>query len=137
MTEPPRGEMGTVVSSDAEDVREGAIPEPLASLLAPIDRRALGVAVGTVSGLGVLLLTVDALLRQPEPGLNLGLLGHYFPGYAVSVAGAFAGLAWAFALGFCAGWLLAFVRNLVVAGWILVVRSRHELAMTRDLLDHM
>ena len=106
-------------------------------MLAPIDRRAFGVAVGTVCGFGVFLLTAADLLRQPKPGLNLALLGQYFPGYAVSLPGALVGLAWAFAAGFCAGWFLAFIRNLGIAAWIFAVRGRHEIAATRDFLDHM
>lgn len=137
MTEPPRRVAGTVVSSGAADAADEGIPQPLASVLAPIHRRALGVAVGLVCGLGVFLLTVDDLLRRPEPSLNLGLLGQYFPGYAVSWTGAFAGLAWAFAVGYCAGWLLAFIRNLGISAWIFVVRSRYEMRVTRDFLDHM
>jgi hypothetical protein len=132
------GPMDTsLATTSPHDLGEEVIPQPLASVLARVDRRALGVAVGTVLALGVFLLTIDGLLRRPEPSLNLDLLGQYFPGYSVSWTGALAGLGWAFAVGFCAGWLLAFVRNFAVAAWIFVVRSRHELAMTRDLLDHM
>jgi hypothetical protein len=125
------------VSNDYVGLPAEAIPKPLASVLAPLDRRAFGVAVGAVCGLGLLLLTAADLLRRPQPGLNLALLGQYFPGYAVSWAGAFVGLVWAFVLGFCAGWLLAFFRNLGIAAWILVVRARHEIAATRDFLDHI
>jgi hypothetical protein len=117
--------------------RDETIPNPLESVLAPIHRRAFGVALGTACGLGIFLLTTADLLRHPEPGLNLGLLGQYFPGYAVSWAGAFAGLAWGFTVGFGAGWFVALIRNLVIAVWIFMVRSRHELAATRDFLDHI
>ena len=125
------------MSSDDIGISDQAIPKPLASVLAPIDRRAFGVAVGTVCGLGVFLLTAADLMRQPKPGLNLVLLGQYFPGYAVSWAGALVGLAWAFAAGFCAGWFMASVRNLGIAAWIFAVRGRHEITVTRDFLDHI
>jgi hypothetical protein len=125
------------MSSDDIGISGQAIPKPLASVLAPIDRRAFGVAVGTVCGLGVFLLTAADLVRQPKPGLNLVLLGQYFPGYAVSWAGALVGLAWAFAAGFCAGWFMASVRNLGIAAWIFAVRGRHEITVTRDFLDHI
>ena len=125
------------MSSNNVGVSNETLPKPLASVLAPIDRRALGVAVGTVCGLGIFLLTAADLLRHPKPGLNLALLGQYFPGYTVSWAGAFVGLAWAFAAGFCAGWFLAFVRNLGIAAWIFAVRGRHEITATRDFLDHI
>jgi hypothetical protein len=125
------------MSSDDIGISDQAIPKPLASVLAPIDRRAVGVAVGTVCGLGVFLLTAADLVRQPKPGLNLVLLGQYFPGYAVSWAGALVGLAWAFAAGFCAGWFMASVRNLGIAAWMFAVRGRHEITVTRDFLDHI
>jgi hypothetical protein len=125
------------MSDDDVGISDETIPKPLASVLAPIDRRAFGVAVGTVCGLGVFLLTVVDLLGHPEPGLNLALLGQYFPGYAVSRAGALVGLVWAFATGYCVGWFLAFIRNLGIAAWIFTVRSRHEISATRDFLDHI
>jgi len=125
------------VPSDDVGVPNNTIPKQLASVLGPIDRRAFGVAIGTACGLGVFLLTAADLLRRPEPGLNLELLGHYFPGYSLSWAGAVAGLAWAFGVGFCAGWFLAFIRNLGIAAWIFVVRGRHEIAATRDFLDRI
>ncbi len=125
------------MSGDPSNVHQDTLPQPLAVALAPIDRRAFGVAVGTVGGLGVFLLTAADLLRAPGPGLNLALLAQYFPGYSVSWAGAWLGFAWAFVVGFCAGWFLALIRNLGVAVWIFVVRGRHELAETRDFLDHI
>ena len=124
------------MSADREP-REDALPAPLAAALAPIDRRAFGVAVGTVAGLGLLLLTAMELLRPPGPGIKLPLLAQYFPGFSVTWPGAFLGLVWGFVAGFCAGWFLALVRNLGVAAWIFVVRVRRELAKTRDFLDHI
>jgi hypothetical protein len=118
-------------------VPDELVPPAVAAVLAPLHRTALGAAVGTVCGLGVFLLTVDNLLRHPEPGVNLSLLGQYLPGYAVSWTGALIGFAWALAIGFCAGWLLAFTRNFGIAAWIFVVQNRHEMRATRDLLDHM
>jgi hypothetical protein len=125
------------VPRDDGGVPKDAIPKQLASVLAPIDRRAFGVAIGTACGLGIFLLTAADLLRRPEPGLNLELLGHYLPGYSLSWAGALAGLAWAFGIGFCAGWFLAFIRNLGIAAWIFMVRGRHEITATRDFLDRI
>ena len=56
------------------------IPRQLASVLAPLDRRALGVAIGTFCGLAIYLLTAHDLLLRPEPALSLELLSQYFPG---------------------------------------------------------
>ena len=125
------------MSGQRDDAREEILPPPLAAALAPIDRRAFGVALGTVCGLGVLLLTLAGLFRPPGPGPNIELLGQYLPGYTVSMAGAVIGLGWGFVYGFCAGWFLALVRNLGIAAWIFIVRGRHELAKTRDFVDHI
>jgi hypothetical protein len=95
------------------------------------------VAVGAVCALAILLLTAVDLLARPEPSLNLELLRHYFFGYSVSWTGALVGAAWAFGFGFCAGWTLALTRNLIIALWIFIIRGRHEIAATRDFLDHI
>ena len=125
------------MSGNGTELHEDELPRPLVAALAPIDRRAFGVAVGVVAGLGLLLLTAIDLLRGPGRGLDLALLAQYFPGYSVTWWGAVVGFAWAFLTGFCAGWFLALVRNLGVAAWIFVVRGRHELSETRDFLDHV
>jgi hypothetical protein len=104
---------------------------------APLHKRAFGVATGTALGLVVLVLTIATLLVTPGNRLPLELLTVYFAGYEVSVAGAFIGAAWSFFVGFVAGWFAAFVRNLAVAIWIFIVRTRAEISATRDFLDHI
>lgn len=115
----------------------GTLPRSLRLLFAPLDKAAFGAAVGTATGLGIFLLTAANLLIRPEPDFDLALLAHYFTGYRVSWPGALIGFAWAFLAGFCAGWFVAFCRNLVLAGWLFVTRTRQELAATRDFLDHI
>ena len=137
MTKSPVKVLGTGVSRGGRESSDEAIPQPLATVLASIHRGALGGAVGTVAGLGIFLLTVAELLRRPESRLNLGLLGQYLPEYTVSWPGALVGFVWVFAIGFCVGWLLAWFHNLAIAAWIFVARSRHEMAVTRDFLDHV
>jgi len=80
---------------------------------------ALGTALGIVTGAGLSLSTAFLLARAalwPPPdgrvGPLLGLLGHFFPGYAVTWTGAFMGLPYGFALGFGLGALLAGLVNL-------------------------
>jgi hypothetical protein len=125
------------MSARPEDTSLSILPARIAYLFAPIDKRALGVAVGTVAGFGIVLVTAAHLVAQPPPALDLSLLSHYFPGYAVSWLGAWAGFVWAFTVGFCAGWLVAFTRNVVIASWLFLTRSRAELAAARDFLDHL
>ena len=110
---------------------------PLALAFAPVHKRVLGVAVGGVVGVAVFAITVFHVVFQPVDGLNLTLLGQYFSGYAVSWRGAFVGLFWGFFTGFVAGWFVAFVRNFVIALRVFTMRTKAELAQTKDFLDHI
>ncbi len=115
---------------------EEAMVRSAAYLFAPLDKRALGAAIGVASAVCVFAVTAIAVTAAPAaPGLHL--LGEYFAGYTVSWGGAFIGAAWAFATGFIAGWFVAFVRNLVLALSLFVLRGRVELADSRDFLDHI
>ena len=104
---------------------------------APMHKRAFGVAVGTMAGVLLFLLTAFHVVAQPEHALDLGLLGQYFYGYDVTWRGAFVGLGWGLISGFVAGWFVAFVRNVVVTISVFAVRTRAELEQTSDFLDHI
>jgi hypothetical protein len=114
----------------------GALPRTTRYLFAPLDKRAFGVAIGATAAM-VLAITTVADLLLPRPWLGLNLLREYFAGYSVSWPGVFIGAAWAFGVGFCAGWLLAFLRNLTLAISLFMLRSRAELDETSDFLDHI
>jgi|SRR5687767_12138191 len=116
---------------------EVELPASQLMLFAPVDKRAFGVALGSALGLVVLSLTIAELMLRPDPTLNPALLGQYFIGYDVSWVGAAIGTTWGFFLGFCAGWFTAFVRNLVLALSLFMLRSRAELSDSRDFLDHL
>jgi hypothetical protein len=112
-------------------------PDDLRLAFAPLHKRALGVAVGCVAGLGFFVVTAFHVVLRPADAPPLALLGQYFYGYEVSWGGAFVGLFWGFFTGFVAGWFVAFVRNLVTAIRIFIVRTKGELAQTKDFLDHI
>lgn len=105
--------------------------------LAPFDRRALGLAVGATSALAVVLLTIASLVVDAEGRFPLNLLSNYFSGYRVSWPGAGVGAAWGFVAGFCGGWFLAFVRNLIVTLWIMKVRIAADVKSSREVLDQI
>jgi hypothetical protein len=105
--------------------------------LGPVHKVALGVAVGVVSGLAVFALTVFHVMLKPRDALDIGLLSQYLTGYSVSWTGAFVGLFWGFLIGFVAGWFVAFVRNLVIAIRVLLIRGRADLAQSGDFLDQI
>lgn len=113
------------------------LEDQLELAFAPVDKRALGVAVGATVALAVWLVTVLGMFLDPGGRIPLILLAQFFAGYSVTWAGAFIGAAWGFFAGGVAGWFLAFARNLTLAVWIFVVRARAEYRATRDFLDHI
>lgn len=123
-TSPPRGQ-------------EAGIEPALMLAFAPLHKAAFGAAFGAACGLLVFAATVVSVWRDPEQRLPLYLLGQYFTGYSVSWAGALIGAAWAGFVGFVFGWFTAFCRNLIIALSLFVIRTRAELAQTRDFLDHV
>jgi len=113
------------------------VPDILERAFAPLHKLALGVAVGVTAGLVVLVVTVFHVVAQPVGGPPLYLLVNYFYGYSVTWTGALVGFWWGMVAGFSAGWFTAFLRNLALAIWIFVVRTKAELARNSDLLDHI
>lgn len=109
----------------------------LTRAFAPIDRRAFGLAIATVAGLVIFVLTVVTLLFAPAGTSGMSLLAQYFYGYTVSWGGAVIGLFWGGAVGFVVGWFVAFWRNLVIAASIFITQTRAELRSARDFLDHI
>jgi len=113
------------------------MPRGAALLFAPVDKRAFGAAIGSATGLFLFLATAFVLVASPNDSQGLALLSEYFAGYSITWPGAFIGFAWGVAIGFCAGWFVAFTRNLVLAVSLFIIRTRAELAETRDFLDHI
>lgn len=113
------------------------LPEEIALAFAPLHKRALGIAVGVTFGLLVFAVTAFHVLARPHEAIQLWLVSQYFYGYTVSWQGAFVGFFWGFFTGFVAGWFLAFSRNLLLATWIFLGRTKSELTATRDFLDHI
>ncbi len=116
---------------------EQQLERQLARALAPLDRRALGVAIGVTSALAIALITIASVVADPDRQFPLHLLANYFRGYTVSWMGAGVGAVWAFLVGFCGGWFLAFTRNLILALWIMKVRIAADVESSRELLDHI
>ena len=129
-----------VSTSSVTEIREGTRRPTSASLphaFAPVHKRALGVAVGSIVGLGMFAITAFHLVLQPANGLPIHLLAQFFYGYEVSWWGATLGFLWGFFIGFVAGWFVAFVHNLVTAITVFIFRTQGELAQTKDFLDHI
>jgi hypothetical protein len=125
------------MNSADPSVREPPLPRELLLAFSPVHKSAFGIAIATVSALFVFGLTVLTMLQLPEDRVRIELLAVYFRGYAVSWPGALIGAGWAALAGFVFGWFLAFCRNLVLAISLFVIRTRAQLAETRDFLDHI
>ena len=130
-------EMKTILLPAEPDTAERELPRAAMLLFAPLDKRALGVAVGAAGAALVFGITAAHIFLDPEPAIDLNLLSQYFAGYSVSWPGALIGSAWAFGVGFCGGWFTAFTRNLVLALSLFFLRSKAELDESRDFLDHI
>lgn len=113
------------------------LDQQLAHVFAPLDKRALGLALGIVTALVLAFVTIISFVVDPQQRFPLALLNQFFFGYEVSLGGAFIGAAWGFVTGFFWGWFLAFTRNLVLAVWLMTVRVRADLAASRTFLDHI
>ncbi len=97
-------------------------------MFAPLNKRALGVAVGVAGGGLIAAATLVHLLARTDTELPIVLLSQFFYGYSVSWAGVLVGFLWGFATGFVVGWSLAFIRNVFTALWLLSMRARGTLS---------
>ena len=105
-------------------------------VFARVDPLALGVAVGTVSGLLVFIATAILVIKGgPVVGPNLSLLGNFFLGFDVTWGGAFVGLLEGGVGGFAIGYLGASFRNWGMKAYAKFMRWREETARRRNLLD--
>lgn len=131
-----------------EEVQSGGdrfVPRPLAETsteewiqqaFGRYDPVALGVALGTVLGLGLFVATAVLLLRGGGPvGPNLAVLRSYFLGFEVTWRGALLGLLEAGVGGFGFGYALARLINAVVAREERVLLDRIEAVRAMDLLE--
>jgi hypothetical protein len=110
----------------------------LAAAFARLDPLALGVAVGTVSGVGIFVATAVLLLKGGSVvGPTLSLLGHYLWGFEATWGGACAGLVEGSAVGFGIGFLGAWLRNRGLNAYASLVRRRAQAEAQRRLLDQV
>ena len=95
---------------------------------------ALGISCGILMGSGILAATVILLLKGGnQVGRNLALLAQYFPGYSVTWTGSLIGGAYGLAVGFILGWLLASMRNFVLAAYLHCIKLWSNLSADRFL----
>jgi protoporphyrinogen oxidase len=116
----------------------GTLPPAVSAALAKIDSLGLAVALGTVSGLTLLLATLWLLLRGGGVnGPTLELLANFYWGYQLSPAGAVIGALYGFGTGFILGWLFAVVKNALTAFGIYRLKRKSELLKLQDFWEHL
>lgn len=103
---------------------------------ARLDPLALGVAIGAVTGIGLLLATVILLLKGGTyVGPRLGLLRNYLLGFEVTWAGALVGMIEGGLGGFALGFLGASFRNWGMKAYAHLLKRRAETEAARKVLD--
>src|SRR5262245_8004653 len=109
--------------------------ELISAAFAKLDPLALGIAVGTVIGLGLLLLTVVLLFKGGEViGPNLSLLGIYFPWFATTRSGAFVGMIEGGIFGFGSGIFIAWLRNWLLEAYARLLKNRADFKSQQNLI---
>jgi hypothetical protein len=105
-------------------------------VFARLDPVALGVAIGTVSGLVIFFATAILVIKGgPVVGPTLSLLGNFLYGFDVTWGGALVGLLEGGMVGFGIGYLGASFRNWGMKAYAQFMRWRAEAARRRNLLD--
>ena len=128
----PHLRLEPTLSSSDEDVNAA-----LRLAFAPLHKAAFGTATGVALALLFVTLTVAAILSPRAHEFPLHLLDQFFAGYSVTWGGAIVGAVWGFAVGFVAGWFVAFCRNLAMAIVAFTYTARAQLLQTREFLDHI
>lgn len=120
------------------DIAVETLKEAFAQAFAKLDRFALGLSTGMMSGVLLFLATLLLVLKGGDVvGPTLGLLDQYFPGYSVSVPGSILGFAYGFVTGFIGGWSFAFLRNAAVFFYMALIRRRAERLLLRNFLEYV
>ena len=122
----------------APDIAVETLKEAFAQAFAKLDRFALGLSTGLLSGVVLFLATLVLVLKGGGViGPNLGLLQHYFPWYNVTLPGSLVGFAYGFSTGFIVGWSFAFLRNAAVFFYMALIRRRAERLLLRNFLEYV
>ena len=99
---------------------------------ARLDGRAFAAASAAITAALLFVLTHALVIKGAPPGIPVGphlaKLAVFFPGYTVSVAGAFVGALYAALVGGVLGWVLALVWNFAHSLVLAVIRVQASLA---------
>jgi protoporphyrinogen oxidase len=116
---------------------EALLPEA-ALYMGRLDRAAMGMAAGIISGTILFAMTLWLTLKGgPRVGPTLALLGQFFPGYRVSMIGSVVGLLYGGIVGFVIGWMFAGFRNVLFYLHFKLIRNRAQRMLLRGLLEYI
>ena len=80
--------------------------------LVRLNKSIMGITFGIIFGLVIFFATIILVVKGgPVVGPHLSLLGQYFIGYRVSIAGSFIGFAYGLLTGFMIGYFLSWAYN--------------------------
>lgn len=104
------------VRTAKDPVAEKIINRVFPQVFTKLEPVAFGTAIGAVSSISLLLVTVWVVVNDLHGvAYFLGLLNQYLPGYELSLfPGAILSLFYGFSLGFLPGWLIASLRNAIM-----------------------
>ena len=129
--------MEPLISKDAAEIISDPTDKLIVQSLARLDGVALGVALGTLFGLIIFLATNILILKGgSEIGPNLALLSQYFIGYEVTFGGSLIGLAYGLLAGFIFGWLIASLRNIIVAIYLHLLKIKRNISAVNEYIDN-
>lgn len=95
---------------DAQELRQ------VQKALFRMNEQGWGIAIGLLLGLTLFAATITLVIKGGEVvGPHLGLLGVYFPGYRVTLLGAFVGFVYAFVLGYGIGRTVSVIYNRLIS----------------------
>ena len=90
--------------------------EALMRAVARLNAGSLALVSAALAGGALFLATLVLVLKGgPNPGPHLSLLSQYFPGYSVTMKGAFIGLFYAALLGYAVGYTIGKIYNKIVS----------------------
>ena len=122
---------------NSSDQPQDPVDRMIVESLAKLDGVALGVSLGVLFGLLMFVATNILILKGGDVvGPNLSLLEQYFIGYDVTFSGSVVGLIYGGFLGFACGWLIAALRNFVVALYIHYLKVRGSMSAVNDYIDN-
>ncbi len=126
------------IRSDVAGPEDDVVAVELERMFAKLDRWAFGGALGIVSGIVLCVMTLVLALKGGDTvGPHLALLGQYFPGYRVSLAGSLVGLGYGLLTGFVVGWLFALFRNASFFVYEVMIRRDVESGPFGRFLDSL